>query len=174
MMKTMTAKADLSSSSLFDQANEAWEAGNLTAAFSLLNASVSDGDKNAFNSLGYFFDYGLGVPADSAKALYWYKKAAQSGEVCAYANIGLLYLNRGNLRQAKFWLGKAIEKGDGDAALEMAKLFLGTNSKRNRRIAVSYLKAVLDAKSTVEESIEEATRLLAQLTESERMAEGPD
>ena len=122
------------------------------------------GEKYAFNSLGYFFDYGLGVPADLTKALYWYKKAAQYGDVCSYSNIGLLYLNKGNLRQAKYWLEKAIDEVDGDAALEMAKLYLRTDSKRCRRIAVGYLNAALNAKFTVEESVEEANFLLEQLT----------
>jgi TPR repeat protein len=162
MVKNQEISSGHEEKSLFDQANEEWEAGNLSKAFSLFNAAASGGDLYAFNSIGYFFDCGLGLTPNFDKALFWYKKAARVGDVCAYSNIGLLYLKCGNERQAKFWLAKAISEDDGDAALEMAKIFLRIKSKKNVALAVMYLQAAIRSKSTSEASREEANHLLAE------------
>src|SRR5437868_13724030 len=112
----------MSEYNLFDQANKQWEFKKYTKAYKLFLQSAMAGDAYAFNTLGYFLDYGIGVPQDKNAALSWYKKAAKNGDICAYSNIGVFYKEQGNFRQAKFWLSRAIDKGDGDALLEMALL----------------------------------------------------
>jgi len=42
------------------------------------------------NNLGYMYLYGLGVPQDYNKALYWFKKAAEQGYARAKANLEYL------------------------------------------------------------------------------------
>ncbi|MEP7157298.1 MAG: tetratricopeptide repeat protein [Betaproteobacteria bacterium] len=150
--------------SIFDEANEVWEAGNAVRAFSLFNAAASAGEFLAFNSVGYFLDHGIGVAKDSVEALSWYKRAARSGDPCAYSNIGLSYRNAGNMRLAKAWLRKAMECGDGDAALELAKLYLSNPAKRNRKLAWATLRLARESESITEFGREECNTILQQLS----------
>jgi hypothetical protein len=148
---------------LFDQANEEWEAGNLNKAFALFNEAADQGEIYAFNSIGYFFDSGLGVAPNFDKALSWYKKGAKAGDVLAWSNIGIFYLNHGNERQAKHWLAKAVGNGDGDAALELAKVFLRKRSKKSFSIGLEYLKVAIRSNNITSNSRDEATILLSRL-----------
>jgi TPR repeat protein len=38
-------------------------------------------------------------------------------------NLGITYRLKGDIRKSKAWFEKAIETGDGSAALELAKLY---------------------------------------------------
>jgi TPR repeat protein len=51
-------------------------------------------------NLGYFYDRGLGVRRSEAKALYWYRRAYRRGDASGANNIGTIYRERGDLRQA--------------------------------------------------------------------------
>ncbi|MFC5474682.1 tetratricopeptide repeat protein [Paraherbaspirillum soli] len=145
---------------LFERANQEWDAGNVEKAFELFNLAASEGDTYALNSIGYFFDHGIGMSKDREKALSWYRKAAKSGDSCAYSNIGLVHRDSGNIRRAKFWLSKAVDEGDGDAALELAKLHLQGPSKRSRELAMKYLQVASKSDSITQASREEAELLL--------------
>ena len=41
--------------------------------------AVEQGHVTAQNNLGEMYDRGLGIPQDYAKALMWYRKAAETG-----------------------------------------------------------------------------------------------
>jgi TPR repeat protein len=144
----------------FDEANREWDAGNLTRAFKLFNMAAENGSSNAFNSIGYFFDYGLGVKKDQEKALYWYKKAARSGDSLSFCNIGLIFRDRGNSRRAKYWLTKATRAHDGDAALELAKIYMKGSGEKAAALTVKYLKLATDATISAPSTSEEAKVLL--------------
>ena len=45
--------------SLFDQANEAWDAKKNKRAFNLFLAAAKNGEEEAFNTVGYFYDLGI-------------------------------------------------------------------------------------------------------------------
>ena len=61
------------------------------------------------------YDNGRGVRQDDAQAVYWYRKAAEQGNVEAQHNLGAMYANGQGVRQdhkiAKEWLGKACDNG---------------------------------------------------------------
>jgi hypothetical protein len=164
MFKKIESDADNEGRLLFDRANEEWEAGNLKEAFSLFNEAAHQGETYAFNSIGYFFDSGLGLTANFDKALFWYKKAARCGDALALSNIGLLYLRCGNERQAKYWLAKTVSNGDGDAMLELAKTFLRKKTDKNFAIGRRYLEAAIRSKSISADSSDEAKSLLSSLS----------
>lgn len=145
---------------LFDLANTEWESGNTEAAFNIFKSAAEQGDKYAFNSLGYFFENGLGTARDIDNALFWYKKSAKSGDVVAQANIGLLYRDKENYRQAKHWLREAIKSGDADAAIELAKLYLGKKNKLSLSTAKSLLDFAITSKSISDDGRSEAKHLL--------------
>jgi len=163
MFKKREGDANNEGRLLFDRANEEWEAGNLEKALSLFNEAAHQGEIYAFNSIGYFFDVGLGRTSNFDQALFWYKKAARLGDEIAWSNIGILYLKHGNERQAKYWLTKAVSNDDGDAALELAKMFLRKKSNKNLAIGKAYLYAALRSKNVTEDSRDEAKNLLSGL-----------
>lgn len=46
---------------LFAKANESWDSGDLRGAFKLFSVAAKNGDASSQNSLGFFYDHGLGV-----------------------------------------------------------------------------------------------------------------
>jgi len=145
---------------LFDKANEEWDAGNTRRAFKLLSMAVEQGDLSALLNLGYFYDHGIGVAKNEKKALQLYKRAARHGDTAAMSNIGTVYRDWGNFRRARFWFVKAFENGDGDAALELAKIYLKRNAREDITRASKYLHLVIGSESVTEASVEEAEFLL--------------
>lgn len=156
----MTDSPQESNHELFDLANIEWESGNTEAAFNLFKSAAEQGDIYAFNSIGYFFESGLGTTKDIDSALFWYKKSARNGDVVAQANIGLLYRDKGNYRQAKRWLREAINSGDADAAIELAKLYLSRKNSISLSTAKSLLHLAITSKSISDEGRSEAKSLL--------------
>jgi TPR repeat protein len=149
--------------SLFEQASLEWDQGNKKKAFELFGKAAQQGDPSAQHNLGYFYDEGFGVEKNTQQALYWYKKAAKNGEICSCSNIAEIYRLAGNIQKAKIWLLKAVAQGDGDAALEMAKLYINIKGMDNLTKAFEYLNMVTRSNRVTEASIEEAHLLLEQL-----------
>lgn len=119
---------------LFDQANEAWEAENFNEAFQLMFLSANKGDKYAFNSLGYFYDEGIGTKIDKSMALKWYKMSARHGDITGILNLATFYKSSNNHERAKYWWNKGIALGDGDCALEYAQALIERKSKNVKKI----------------------------------------
>lgn len=129
-----------SATDLFLRANAAWDEGQSKIAFALFGQAAKKGDVSAYNSIGYFYDHGIGVRKDPIAALRWYKRAASKGDVCAFSNLGVSYKDKKNFRWAKYWFEKALAGGDEDAALELGKLFLGKMDSHSASCAISYLQ----------------------------------
>ncbi|HTO79220.1 MAG TPA: toll/interleukin-1 receptor domain-containing protein [Methylocystis sp.] len=76
------------------------------------------------NDMGNRYLYGSGLDQDYAKAMEWYRKAADHGLGDAQYNVGMMYENgRGvakDIEQAKAWYRKAADQGSafGKAALQ--------------------------------------------------------
>ena len=81
----------------------------------------------------------------------------------AASNIGTVYRDERNLKKAVEWFKRAVKLVDGDANLEIAKIYL--NDMNDRKKAVHYLKQALKAKrfDLTEGSREEAHCLLKRL-----------
>jgi TPR repeat protein len=152
--------------SLFEQASLAWDQGDDKKAFELFHQAAEQGDENSLLNLGYCYDEGVGTTKDKMKAMYWYKKAAQNGDLSAYTNIAIYYASIGDFTQAKRWYFDALKKGDKDVALGLAKLGLDGNINLSHAEIFEYLQIIIDAKRMVEvseASQEEARLLLEQL-----------
>lgn len=152
--------------SLFDRASRQWDMGNLREAFKLFLEASAGGDTSAFSNLGFFYDQGLGTPVDKKAACLWYKRAARQGEMAGAYNLALWYFENGNPRQGKHWLIKLIDRGDGDAALYLAKWYMKKTDLRSRRLAANFLGHALKAKHATPETREDARSLKKILTES--------
>lgn len=151
----------------FREAYVRWEQGKLREAFGLFSTAARGGFKFAYNSLGYFYDHGYGIPKDKERALYWYRRGARAGDTCAFSNLGLSYKELGKTDLAIRWFRRAIAAGDGDAALELAKLQLSRAAPLNRVSQVAITKALhkaLTSKSLTDAGREEAKRLLKRIS----------
>ncbi len=60
------------------------------------------------------YDNGLGVPQDYARAVKWFRKAAEQGQALAQSNLGFMYYEgRGvpqDYAQAHMWYNLAVSK----------------------------------------------------------------
>lgn len=80
--------------------------------------------------------YGRGCTADYAQALYWYRKAADAGNMYSPNSIGICY-QKGqgvpqNDVQAASWFEKAYEKGNPEGAFNLAECcYSGTGVRKD-------------------------------------------
>ncbi|WP_353572693.1 tetratricopeptide repeat protein [Candidatus Albibeggiatoa sp. nov. BB20] len=152
--------------SLFEQASQAWDQGNNREAFELFRRAAAKGEQNAFLNLGYCYDEGIGTKQDKEKALFWYKKAAQYGDLSAYMNIAVYYVSVKDFKLAEYWYKEAFDKGEKEAGLELAKLGLNNNISLTNSNILEYLQVVINAKCKIEvceASQNEAYSLLKKL-----------
>jgi len=148
------------SEDMFVQANKEHESGRTKKAYKLFVSAARAGHPYAPNSVGYFLDNGIGVAQNKKKAIHWYRKAARKGDICAIQNLGIVYRDLRNLRRAIFWLTRAVAAGDGDAALELAKIHLAREKTSRRKRGEAYLRTAVGSKSVTQSSREEAALLL--------------
>lgn len=68
-----------------------------------------------------------GVPQDSARALTYYRTAAEQGDAYAQDNLGLMYFTGQGMPQdsalAALWYGKAAEQGYADAQFKLGAMY---------------------------------------------------
>ncbi len=133
----------------------------MRSAFRLFLAAAKAGMVPAFRTVGQFYDRGDGVKANQEAALYWYRRAYRHGSDSAANNIGCIWRDRGNLGRAILWLKRAAKLGDGDANLNIAKIYL--HRKRDLRKATDYLNRTRKSRHATEGSKEEARLLLGEL-----------
>lgn len=158
---------------LFYLAHEYVDNGNPRLGFQTMAKAAEMGSGVAYCSLGYFYDHGIGVEVDSARALECYKKAYSHGGDSKYTaahNIGLSYRDiYRNDERAEFWLRRALVAGYPEAGVELAKLYIAKGKKSKKKVAVELLKAALNAEQPLIEVVrDEALNLLAWIRENER------
>lgn len=134
---------------------------NAPYAVRLLRRAVESGDENAAGSLGYAYDVGQGIGRNKALALEWYRRAVRHGDCGAATNIATVYRDRGDLRGAHRWALRAMELGDGDAAVTAGYNYLyGIGVRRDLGMARRLFHRALRA-NTTEYGREEALYNLA-------------
>jgi len=146
---------------LLARAAQQWYVGLLRSAFRLFFAAAKLGDVTAQLNLGYCYDLGIGVRPNRSAALQWYKLAYRQGQSCAASNIGTIFRDEGDTRQALAWFERAVRLGDVEANLEIAKIYIGEKNQVVK--AIRCLKRVIEAKARLDVTVaskEEAQRLL--------------
>ncbi len=151
---------------LFERANEYWDKRKLRSALRLFQIGAKAGDSGSQINLGNFYLDGIGLKPNRALALYWYRRAYQRGERCAANNMGIVFRDEKKYAQALRWFERAVDLGDGDANLEIAKIYI---SRTDIPTAVRYLNQTLRTRKhdVTEASKEEAQELLSQLKGSQ-------
>jgi TPR repeat protein len=145
-------------------ATEEWRRGRLRRAFRLFLSAAEDGNRLAFETVGSFYDDGVGTKVDKDAALHWYRRAYRHGSFVAPNNIGVIYRDRKDLKRALTWFRRAVEHKDANANLNIAKIYL--KDKRSIDKAIHHLEAVGKAKAddATESAKEEARLLLRQIS----------
>ena len=164
-MPIASAKEDRQSKldSLFTQAHEQLEAGNLRSAFRLFLAAAKGGHSSCQVTLGNFYIDGTGVKPNREMALHWYRRALRHNEYAAANNIAVLFQNEGKMDLALKWFERATNAGAYDARVRVAKIYLERN---DRTSAIRHLKAATKGvvhKDITEASWKEAQKLLKRL-----------
>lgn len=117
---------------------------NSSYAVRLLRRAAESGDAVAASTLGYSYDVGRGIRRDISLALQWYRQATRMGDSTAASNIATVYRDKGNLRLAHKWVLRAMEMGDGDAAVTAGYGYLyGIGVRRDSRCAGRMLRRAL-------------------------------
>jgi len=146
---------------LFLAADTAYDQGDLELAFNLFSQAANKGDDSAMSRLSIMYSEGEGVLRNIDQSIYWDLKAIAAGSVVSLNNLAITYRTDGDIEESKKWFEKAIEAGDGDAALELAKTYL--TYENNKLQALSYLQKVIVSDDTCEDSVEEANYLINEL-----------
>lgn len=102
--------------------------GHYPQAANLYEAGAKQGDPVAAQKLGDLYNFRPGLPEDHEKAVYWYKKAIELGDIPSYWSIGVIYRDgNGNvpkdygLAEQYFLLG--AEKGQHYSMYDLAGMY---------------------------------------------------
>ena len=89
--------------------------------------SAEQGDVAAQYNLGLSYDYGLGVPQDDARAVLWYRIAANQGHAAARYNLGVMYRYGEGVPQdfteAIAWFRQAADQGHAAARYNLGVMY---------------------------------------------------
>ena len=162
-MPTLPSKA-FDPEALFIEAERYEEEGAFEKAFKCLLAAAKAGHTGSQVNLGSFYSAGKGVHKSSKDAAYWYQQAYKNGDGTGAFNLAVDKRNEGNLRAAIRWFKRAVDMRYGEAAVELAKLYM--SRRGGKPVAVELLKSVQSMKryEISEDAKEESLALLSSLT----------
>jgi tetratricopeptide (TPR) repeat protein len=158
---------------LFRRADAAYEKGEMKSAFRSFLAAAKRGDAGCQINLGNLYADGKSVKPNHKAAMYWYLKAYRQGATAAAHNIGMMLRDEGKFDRAIAWLRREGKGVDGDASLDIAKIYL--HNKNDKTKAIHYLKQALgaDRRYMFPESMPEARKLLRDLAVKTRKGNVP-
>jgi uncharacterized protein len=138
----------------FLQADTAYDAGDFAEAFRLFLQAAELGNCDAMCRIALMYETGEGTKPDVEKSIYWDLKAIDAGSTASLINLGITYRRLGHIRKAKYWFEKSLETGDGESALELAKLY--SVSDKESDTVKHYLEIAISSNRLSEASLEEA------------------
>ena len=148
---------------LFIKAYHAEEKGMLEDAAQFLLRAANLEHEGAQVNLGNCFSWGQDVPQSDLKAAYWYKRAYKNGRDTGAFNIALDKLKEGNTRAGVFWLKRAVEMNSGEAALELAKIYLSRAKGKAKAMELLQKTQTMAPSEISEQTKEDAAALLSSL-----------
>ena len=81
-------------------------------AFEYITKGAEAGIAEGMSDLAGCYENGIGTRQDDEKALFWYKKAAEAGNVVGMIKTGDYLCDNGYAADARRWFEKATEEGD--------------------------------------------------------------
>lgn len=134
---------------------------NYDLAFKIFLKLAEEGDDNSMDRIGSMYDAGEGVEYNLEQAIFWYKKAIEKGSWGSRHNLAITYRCHGDMLKAKYWFEESIKYGNLDSALDLAKLLMICEDKKDQ--VVFYLNLCSEDKNGYEDTINEANKLLVTL-----------
>lgn len=113
------------------------------------------------NNLGYMYDEGLGIPADDAEAVKWYRKSAEQDNVWGQYNLGIMYQNgtgvTQDLEEAFKWYQKSAEQGHAESQYNLGYMYeIGAWVQKDLALAlVWYRKAAEQGNADAQKKVNE-------------------
>lgn len=134
-----------------------------SARLEALKAKVGAGDGAAAHALGMIYLDGVGVAADPAEAVRWFRTGAGLGDRNAMFYLGVAYAQGAGVAkdpaQGFGWFLKAAERGDATAMFNVAHAYAtGVGAPQDDARAVSWFRKAADAGDA------EAKAVVANLT----------
>ncbi len=153
----------MSDNEIFNQADEAYDCGNFKEAFSLFRKSAENGNYHAMSRLACMYSDGEGTECNVDESIAWDLKAIKSGSDISQLNLAITYRTLGDIKESKKWFEKAVNAGDGEAALQLAKLYMV--SDKETATVRKYLTTAIESDDLFDDSLEEAGKLLSGLNQ---------
>lgn len=144
----------------YEDAMAAYDRGHLNKAFKLFLAGAESGDVDSMAMVAVMYGAGEGVRIDLHQSIEWDQKAIAAGSELAFLNIAITYRCVGDLVNARHYFERALESGDGEAALQLAKLYM-VSDKENETVR-KYLNIAIDSTNAFDDTRQEARDLLAR------------
>lgn len=115
-------------SAILERARKAFESNEFAAAFELYMLCAESGNPEAQNFVAWMYETGKGTAIDLDRALRFYQRAAESGNLDSHFRLGNHYEHTGNLEEAAFHYGRAAEQKHMASAYRLACMIrYGTN-----------------------------------------------
>ena len=130
-------------------------------AFEIFLSLAENGHVDSMCRVGSLYENGEGVEANFERAVYWERRASDSGSFIGTFNLGVTLRKYGRLRDARYLFEKCLENGIGDAAIELAKMYLVSDKELDT--VEGYLKRALSANDLLEADYEEAKKMMKEL-----------
>lgn len=137
---------------------DAWAQGDYARAVAAWRPLAEAGDPDAEFNLGQAYKLGRGVPADTAAALDWFRKAAIQGHNRAEDNYALLLFQQGRRQEAMPYLGRAADRGE-----PRAQYLVGTALFNGDYLAKDWVRAYALMTRSAASGVPQATATLAQM-----------
>jgi len=117
----------------------------LSSPFDTVLHKAQDGDAEAQAAMGIRYYKGEDVPKDYAKAVEWFRKAAEQGHAEAQYNLGVMYLHGRGVRQddkmAVEWYRKAADQGHALAQYRLGWMYgYGFGVAQDDKMAVEWYR----------------------------------
>jgi uncharacterized protein len=147
---------------IFEKADRLYDRGQFKKAFDIFLELAQRGDASACSRVANMYGDGKGVAFDFAKSVEWDLRAIELGNMGSLFNLGVSYRTRGDSKEARKWFEKSLEAGDGEAAVELAKLLHVSEHESDR--VFHLLKFAIESKNITDGSREEAQELLREIS----------
>ncbi|MBQ7706067.1 MAG: sel1 repeat family protein [Selenomonadaceae bacterium] len=120
----------------YEKAHAADRRGEKAKSFKYYLKAAEAGIVPAMVACGNFFLEGEYTKQDISKAMYWFTKAAENGNLVATNNIGYIYETDENYTEAFNWYKKAAEMGDIVAMMNLAGFYEeGLGTRKSKKFA---------------------------------------
>lgn len=134
-------------------------------AFRCFSRGAQAGETACFRELAALHAAGLGTVVNTEQALFWYKKYFKTqtdSNICI--EIARVYFSQPNPRQAVYWLEKAVDLGNAQAAFEYVKHLMSKKKIKSDVQIWQLLTKVVASNDLSDAQRQEAFILITQLS----------